>query len=68
MKSKEIRSLAPEKLREELEEKRKELFRLSLQRSVGQVEKSHRFADLRRSIARLCTIQNEMKKGEVSHA
>jgi large subunit ribosomal protein L29 len=61
MKNKEIRTLTPEKLREELAESRKTLFRLCLQRSAGQVEKPHRFAALRRNIARLRTIQNEMK-------
>jgi large subunit ribosomal protein L29 len=43
---------------------RNELMLLRLKRKIGQLEKTHRFSELRRSIARLITIKlRKMKVG-----
>lgn len=49
-----------------LEERKRELLRLHLRRSAGQVDKTHQFAALRRDIARLCTVRAERHCAEGS--
>ncbi len=62
MKIKEIKDLTPEELRFQYEETAKELFNLRVQQSTGQLEKPSRIRDVRRTIARMKTVQNERKK------
>ncbi|MCX5693967.1 MAG: 50S ribosomal protein L29 [Candidatus Omnitrophica bacterium] len=61
MKAKEIRNLS----REEMLEKEKglyaELAKLNTQRYTGSVEKPHKFALVKKDIARIRTILNEKK-------
>lgn len=64
MKIKEIRDLTPEELRHQYEETSKELFNLRLQQATGQLEKPSRLREVRRSLARMLTIQNERKQKE----
>lgn len=62
MKIKEVRDLTPEELRHQYEESAKELFNLRIQQSTGQLEKPSRLRELRRSVARMRTVENERKK------
>lgn len=62
MKIKEIRDLTPEELRLQGEETAKELFNLRVQQSTGQLEKPSRLREMRRTVARLRTVQNERKR------
>lgn len=55
MKMTEIRSLSTEKLIEQLETLRKEEMNLKFQTAGGQLEKPHRFAEVRKAIAQVKT-------------
>jgi large subunit ribosomal protein L29 len=64
--------LKPEELRGKVEadlqtqalEIKEELFKLRLQKSTGQLEKSHRLKELRKDLARTYTVLNEKKEKE----
>ncbi len=62
MKTREIRDLTPEELRHQYEEASKELFNLRVQQATGQLEKPSRLRELRRTLARMLTVQNERRK------
>ncbi len=62
MKTKEIRDLTPEELRHQYEETSKELFNLRVQQATGQLEKPSRIREVRRTLARMLTVQNERKR------
>jgi len=64
MKAKKLREKTREELEQLLDDSRQELFNLYSQLHIGQVEKPHRFSQLRRDIARLITI---LKDGGYSH-
>ena len=61
MKVKELKELTMEELDQQLEEIRKEQFNLKLQQVSGQLENPARIKELRRSVARIQTIQNAKK-------
>ena len=61
MTSKEIRELAPAELPNKIRETREQLLQLRLRKQTGQVEKTHEIRTLRKTIARLETIQNQKK-------
>ena len=63
MKAKELRGKTPAELEAELLGLRKEQFALRLQHATGQAIKPDQFSKVRRSIARLKTIQGELKAG-----
>jgi large subunit ribosomal protein L29 len=63
MKAKELRGKSAAELGTELLGLRKEQFALRLQRATGQAIKPDQFGKVRRSIARLKTIQRELKAG-----
>ena len=63
MKAKELRGKTPTELEAELLGLRKDQFALRLQRATGQAIKPDQFTKVRRSIARLKTIQGELKAG-----
>ena len=63
MKAKELRGKNSAELEAELLGLRKEQFALRLQRATGQAIKPDQFTKVRRSIARLKTIQGELKAG-----
>jgi large subunit ribosomal protein L29 len=55
----ELRGKNPEQLADELLKLRKEQFALRMQRATGQAVKPDQFGKVRRSIARLKTVQRE---------
>jgi large subunit ribosomal protein L29 len=59
MTTKELRELAPEKLAEKLDEFRKELFNLRFQHATAQLENTQRLPQVKKSIARVLTIQQQ---------
>jgi large subunit ribosomal protein L29 len=63
MKVKEIKELTMEELDQQLEDIKKEQFNLQLQQVSGQLENSARVKELRRTVARIKTIQNQKVEG-----
>ena len=63
MKAKEIRELSAEELNQKLASLKEELFNLRFQHATGQLENPTRIKDVKKTIARIKTIQreNEMK-------
>ena len=59
MKPKEIREYTSEELERKLGELKEELFNLRFQLATGQLDNSMRVQDVRRSIARIKTVQHE---------
>jgi large subunit ribosomal protein L29 len=62
MKVNEIKELSPTELLQKEKELREELFNMRFQHHTGQLEKTSRFAQLKRDIARVLTILNERKQ------
>jgi len=62
MKAKELRDLAPEELLQKEKALYEELSALNLQRYTGRVEKPHKFALIKKDIARIRTILNDKKE------
>lgn len=62
MKAKEIRALSANEIRNKLADTREELMKLRFQQVTGQLTDTSRLRALRRDIARMETILNEMKK------
>lgn len=60
MKNKELNNLSKEELLQKEKEIKDELFKLNLQRYTARVEKPHRFALLRKDIARIKTLLNSI--------
>jgi len=63
MKVKEIKEMTMEELDQQLQDIKKEQFNLQLQQVSGQLENSARVKDLRRTVARIRTIQNQKVEG-----
>jgi len=61
MKVKELNEMTMEELQQQLAEIRKEQFNLKLQQVSGQLENPARMKELRRTVARIKTIQNAKK-------
>ena len=63
MKVNEIRDLSAEELSSKLDELKQELFNLRFQHATGQIDNPLRIKDVKKSIARIKTVQreNEMK-------
>ena len=61
MKVKELKEMTMEELDQQLSDIKKEQFNLKLQQISGQLENSARITELRRSVARIKTIQNAKK-------
>jgi large subunit ribosomal protein L29 len=59
MKSKEIRALDDKQLGEKLGEFRKELFNLRFQHATAQLENTQRIPAVKKTIARILTVQRE---------
>lgn len=62
MKSNEVRNLTQEEIRAEVDKRRKELFDLRLQSTVGQVPNTKLMRSKKREIARLLTIAAEKER------
>ena len=63
MKASKMRDMAREDLIQEESELRKQLLRIRFQAAVGQVESAPKMKDIRRDIARIKTILQEMESG-----
>ena len=55
------KTMTPDQLSEQLLNLKKEQFNLRFQQATGQLEKSHRFDEVRKSIARVKTMQRQKK-------
>jgi large subunit ribosomal protein L29 len=64
MKTADLRAKTPDELETELMSLRKEQFNFRFQKSTGQLENTGRVRIVRRDIARIKTIQNEIKQGK----
>ena len=64
MKAKELRAMSSKDLMEELSKLRREQFNLRMQNATGQGAKSDQKGKVRRDIARIETILNELKGAE----
>ncbi len=60
MKTGEIREMGADKIKEKLVDLKKELFNLRFQNSVGQLDNTSTLSNVKKDIARLYTISNEM--------
>ena len=54
-----MRGMTPDQLQDELLKLKKEQFNLRFQAATGQAEKTHRVQEVRRSIARIKTLQRQ---------
>ena len=59
MKAAEIRDLAADELRQRVKEMDDQLFRLRIQKSMGQLEAAHKLKAVRRDLARVKTVLRE---------
>ncbi|HID46960.1 MAG TPA: 50S ribosomal protein L29 [Chromatiaceae bacterium] len=62
MKASELRDKSLEELKQELHDKLKEQFSLRMQHGTGQLARHHVVKQVRRDIARIKTVMNEMRK------
>ena len=59
-----IRALSADELKAKLVELKKEQFNLRFQRATGQLEKTARVREVRRTIARIKTVQAQAKMAD----
>ena len=59
MKASDVKLLSDDQLKEELLKLKKEQFNLRFQTAVGQVENTARIREVRRSVARIMTVQRQ---------
>jgi large subunit ribosomal protein L29 len=64
MKVSEVRDLHVDELREREREMNDQLFRLRIQKSMGQLEAAHKLKTLRRDLARVKTVLREKVPAE----
>jgi large subunit ribosomal protein L29 len=62
VKSSEIREMSAEDMREKLASLKEELFNLRFQHATGQLENPMRIKEVKKTIARIKTIQTEKEK------
>jgi large subunit ribosomal protein L29 len=58
MKITELRALTPDQLSDQLLSLKKEQFNLRFQKATGQMEKTHRVNEIRKTVARIKTLLN----------
>ncbi|HXV18663.1 MAG TPA: 50S ribosomal protein L29 [Candidatus Omnitrophota bacterium] len=63
VKVKDIRNLSASELDQKKDGLEKELFELRQKRVTGQLDKPHRFKQIRRQIAQINTVKRESKNG-----
>jgi large subunit ribosomal protein L29 len=63
MKATEARNLSDEEIGQKIRDLKEELFNLRFQAATGQLENPMRLREVRRSIARLKTVQRERELG-----
>jgi large subunit ribosomal protein L29 len=66
MKVTEIRELAADELEQRAKEMDDQLFRLRIQKSMGQLEAAHKLKALRRDLARVKTVIREKEGAEAA--
>jgi large subunit ribosomal protein L29 len=66
MKANELRNKSTDELREELMGLLREQFNLRMQNATGQLSRPHQFKRVRKDIARVKTVLNEMKSGDAA--
>ena len=59
MKASDVRALSEDQMKDELAKLKKEQFNLRFQKSTGQLEKTARFNEVRKDIARIKTIARQ---------
>jgi len=62
MNASELRSMSHEQLGQELLKLRREQFNLRMQQATGQLSRPHEHGRVRKEIARLKTVMNELKR------
>ena len=62
MKLNEIRDLTPDQLRDELLKLKREQFNLRFQKATGQLANTARVRDVRRTIAKIHTVEREKRQ------
>jgi large subunit ribosomal protein L29 len=63
MKASDVRALSADQLKDELAKLKKEQFNLRFQKATGQLEKTARFNEVRKDIARIKTIARQKAAG-----
>ena len=64
MKAAELRSMSVEALESKLKELKVELFNLRFQHAINQLDNPHKMTEVKRDLARVMTVLQEMKKEE----
>ena len=64
VKASEIRKMSTEDINKKIVELKAELFDLRMRQATGNLEKSHKIDELRKTIARLKTVLNEVDGSE----
>jgi len=64
MKAREFRDLSEEELKSKEEEVKDQLFKLTFQHTLGQLENTMKLKNLKRDIARIKTILREKSEGK----
>ncbi len=64
MKTSEIRKMSKEELNKKLIDIKKELFDLRMKQSTGNLDKPHKINALRKDVARIKTVLNELDGSE----
>ena len=64
MKAAELRSMSVEALESTVKELKVELFNLRFQLAINQLDNPHKMTEVKRDIARVMTVLQEMKKEE----
>ena len=64
MKAAELRTMSVEALEEKVKELNAELFNLRFQHAIHQLDNPHKMTEVKRDIARVMTVLQEMKKEE----
>ena len=62
MEASELRNKSVEELNEELLELRREQFNLRMQQATGELTQNHQHSRVRKDIARIKTVLNELKR------
>jgi large subunit ribosomal protein L29 len=63
MKASDVRGLSEDQMKDELAKLKKEQFNLRFQKATGQLEKTARFNEVRKDIARIKTIARQKAAG-----
>ena len=61
---KDLRAMSADELNAKLKELKEELFTLRFQHAINQLDNPHKMTDVKRDIARVMTVLQEMKKEE----